>query len=321
MSDTYSSTSTVPNLVTAAYDRYMRLALRSMPQFRSFADTRAVQQTHPGSSVIFTLYSDLADATSTINEVTDPEIVQIPDPSRVTVTLGEYGNYTVLTKRLEAFSLDASVDTNAANMIAFNMASSVDKVVQAVLAAGTQVLTEEAGSLVKTSNAVNNIVQTDTAKARDFRHAVTKLRSGNIVPSRGEHYATIVHPNVAHDLRIETGSTGWRTPHEYVDTNAIYAGEIGTFEGAAFVESPRCTVAANSGTVNVYNSYVLGKEALAEAVASEFGVVVGGTIADPLNRKMALGWTGIAGWSLFRTAANSGTGALYVIKTASSIDA
>lgn len=320
MPDVYTSTSTVPNLVTAAYDRYMRLALRSMPQFRAFADTRAVDQTHPGSSVIFTLYSDLADATSSINEITDPEIVQIPDPSRVTVTLGEYGNYTVLTKRLEAFSLDAAVDTNAANMIAYNMASSVDKIVQAVIAGTTQVVTEEGGSLVSTSNAVNSITASDTAKARDFRYAVTKLRSGNIVPNRGELYAAVVHPSVAHDLRIETGSTGWRAPHEYVDPVNIYAGEIGTFEGALFVETPRCTTATNSGSVKYYNSYVMGQEALAEAVASEFGVVVGGSITDPLNRKMALGWTGIAGWSLFRTAANSGTGAAYKIQTAATVN-
>lgn len=314
MPDVYTDTSTVPNLVTAAYDRYLRLALRSMPQFRSFADTRAVQQTHPGSSVIFSLYSDLADATSTINEVTDPDIVQIPDPTRVTVTLGEYGNYTVLTKRLKAFSLDAAVDTNAADMIAFNMASSIDSVVQAKLAATTQFIRESAGSLSTSAN-VNTVTATDTAKARDFRYAVTKLRAGNIVPTRGEHYATVVHPSVAHDLRIETGSTGWRTPHEYVNTDKIFAGEIGTFEGAAFVESPRCTNATvGSGSARVYNSYVMGKEALAEAVAAEFGVVVGGTIADPLNRKMSLGWTGIAGWSLFRTTA------MWMVQTAATVN-
>ncbi len=314
MSDVYSSTSTIPNLVTAAYDRYMRLALRSVPQFRTLADTRAVQQTHPGSSVIFSLYSDLADASSTINEVTDPEIVQIPDPTRVTVTLGEYGNYTVLTKRLEAFSLDAAIDTNAANMIAFNMASSIDAVVQAKLAATTQFIRESAGSLSTSAN-VNTVTSTDTAKARDFRYAVTKLRAANVIGTRGEHYATVVHPSVAHDLRIETGSTGWRTPHEYVDTSGIYAGELGTFEGSLFLESPRCTNATvGASSARVYNSYVMGREALAEAVASEFGIVVGGTIADPLNRKMALGWTGIAGWSLFRTEA------MWLVQTAATVN-
>lgn len=313
MPDVYTSTSQVPNLVTAAYDRYIRLALRAMPGFRTFADTRPVQQTHPGSSVIFSLYSDMAEATSTLNEVTDPDINAIADPTRITVTLNEYGNYAVVTKRLQAFSLDGALDSNIANMLAYNQATSIDTVVQNVLAAGTQVVSEEAGSLVSSSNDVDNIVATDTLKARDIRYAVTKLRAANVMGTRGEHYAVVLHPEVAHDLRVETGSTGWRTPHEYVDTSNVYAAEIGTFEGAVFIESPRCKTAANTGTVDVYNSYVFGKEALAEAVAIEPHTVINGAIVDPLDRKTSIGWHGILGWSLFRPES------MWVIKTASSV--
>ena len=341
MADVYSTTQTLPNLVTEAYDRYMRLALRSVPQFRAFADTRAVQQTHPGDAVTFSIYSDLADATTPFNptgsprtgdgntvpgEVADPDAVAIPDPDRVSVILEEYGNYTVLTKRLEAFSLDAALDTNAANIIAYNLASSVDVIVQTKLDETLNVITEEAGELVESAADgsgvdVDNITAEDTAAARDFRHAVTKLRSHNVVPARGSLYGAVVHPHVAHDIRVETGSAGWRSPHEYVDTANIYAGEIGTFEGAFFVETPRAFKVDNGSSIPVYNSYVFGREALAEAVASEFGVVVGGTIADPLNRKMALGWTGIAGWELFRTADNNnGVGAMYKINTAASVN-
>lgn len=341
MADVYSSTQTLPNLVTEAYDRYLRLALRSVPQFRAFADTRAVQQTHPGDAVTFSIYSDLADATTPFNptgnprtgdgntkpgEVADPDAVAIPDPDRVQVVLEEYGNYTVLTKRLEAFSLDAALDTNAANIIAYNLASSVDVIVQTKLDETLNIVTEEGGELVESAADgsgvdVDNIVADDTAAARDFRYAVTKLRSHNVVPARGSLYGAVVHPHVAHDIRVETGSAGWRSPHEYVDTANIYAGEIGTFEGAFFVETPRAFVVDNGSSVPVYNSYVFGREALAEAVASEFGVVVGGTIADPLNRKMALGWTGIAGWELFRTADNNnGVGAMYKINTAASVN-
>jgi len=319
----------------------MRLALRSVPQFRAFADTRAVQQTHPGDAVTFSIYSDLADATTPFNptgnprtgdgntkpgEVADPDAVAIPDPDRVQVVLEEYGNYTVLTKRLEAFSLDAALDTNAANIIAYNLASSVDVIVQTKLDETLNVITEEAGELVESAADgsgvdVDNITAEDTAAARDFRHAVTKLRSHNVVPARGSLYGAVVHPHVAHDIRVETGSAGWRSPHEYVDTANIYAGEIGTFEGAFFVETPRAFKVDNGSSIPVYNSYVFGREALAEAVASEFGVVVGGTIADPLNRKMALGWTGIAGWELFRTADNNnGVGAMYKINTAASVN-
>lgn len=317
MADTYTSTATVPNLVTAAYDRYIRLALRSMPQFRMFADTRPVQQTHPGSSVIFSLYSDMADATATLNEVTDPEIKAINDPTRITVTLNEYGNYAVVTKRLQAFSLDGALDSNIANMLAFNQASSIDTLVQTVLSGTSQVIRESAGSL-STSAAVTTIVGSDTLKSRDVRHAVTKLRASEVQGTRGEHYAVVLHPEVAHDLRIETGSAGWRTPHEYVDTSNIYAAEIGTYEGGVFVESARCANSqagsgAGASQVRVYDSYVFGKEALAEAVAIEPHTVVNGAIVDPLDRKMSIGWYGIFGHSLFRSQA------LWKVQTASTV--
>lgn len=301
MADTYTSTSTVPNLVTAAYDRYMRLALRSIPQFRTFADTRPVQQTHPGSSVIFSLYTDMAEQTATLNEITDPEIKAINDPTRVTVTLNEYGNYAVVTKKLQAFSLDGALDSNIANMLAYNQAQSIDSVVQGVLAGTTNVIRESAGSL-STSAAITTVTATDTLKARDIRFAVTKLRANNVQGTRGEHFAVVLHPEVAHDLRVETGTTGWRTPHEYVDTSNIYAAEIGTFEGGVFVESPRClnSQRGSGGTVRVYDTFVFGKEALAEAVAVEPHTVVNGAIVDPLDRKMSIGWYGILGWNLFR---------------------
>ena len=43
----------------------------------------------------------------------------------------------------------------------------------------------------------------------------------------------------AHDLRAETGVGSWRQPHEYQANEEIWAGEIGSYEGAYYVESAR----------------------------------------------------------------------------------
>ena len=77
---------------------------------------------------MFQLYSDLADATSTLTETVDPSAVAISNTSTVTVTLAEYGNAVVSTRKLNLFSL-SDVDPAIANMVAFNMASSIDSVV------------------------------------------------------------------------------------------------------------------------------------------------------------------------------------------------
>ena len=80
---------------------------------------------------------------------------------------------------------------------------------------------------------------------------------------------------------------------------------------------------ANSGTVGtntltvtpkarVYNTYVLGQQALAEAVWKEPGIEFG-NVVDKLNRFRPVGWHGIINWAIYRQAA------LYRIETASSV--
>lgn len=80
---------------------------------------------------------------------------------------------------------------------------------------------------------------------------------------------------------------------------------------------------ANSGTVGtntltvtpkarVYNTYVLGQQALAEAVWKEPGIEFG-NVVDKLNRFRPVGWHGMINWSVFRQEA------LYRIETSSSV--
>ena len=289
------------------------MALRSKAQFRSIVDTKPVQQTHPGDSIVFNIYSDLAPATTALNEVTDPSGAVIGDTTPVTVTLNEYGNYTVVTKKLQEFALDASLDGNLANIIAQNELDSIDKLIETVMAGSSNVITEEGGTLTASSNDVNAVLADDLFASKHVRYAVAKNRAGSVPAVRGELFGAMIHPDVAHDLRAESGSLGWRVPHEYASNEAIWAAEVGTYEGVFFVENPRCGVTANTGTVDVYRTYIFGQQAIAEAVADEFHVVLDGTISDPLNRKTAMGWYGIAGWSLYRPTC------LTVVKTASSI--
>lgn len=96
--------------------------------FRTLADKRPADQSMPGSSVVFELYSDLATATGTLSESTDVDAVAISNPSQVTVTLAEYGNAVLNTRKLELFSL-SNVKPAIANIVAYNMINSIDNVV------------------------------------------------------------------------------------------------------------------------------------------------------------------------------------------------
>jgi len=302
------------NLVTQAYDRLVEFALRSTPSFRAVADKKPASQTHAGSSVLFQLYSDLAVATTALTETVDPDAVAVPATTSVAVTLNEYGNSIISTRKLDLFSL-ADVEPALANIIAYNMNDSLDTIVRSVLAGGTQVIREIAGAI--STAAVTGVTAADTIKAKDIRYVVAKMRAANVVPRRGSLYASYIHPEVSHDLRAETGTASWRQPHEYVDPAGIYAGEIGTFEGVAFIESPRLPNSqAGSGSgasqTRVYDTFVMGQQALAEAVAEEPHTVIG-PVTDKLMRLRPIGWYGVLGWNLYRPEA------LYRIQTASSV--
>ena len=373
-------------LVQKAYDRLIEFALRSQPLIRQVADKTPARQSTPGSSVTLQRYVDLNQNTSSLTETVDPDAVAMATPTYTTITLQEYGNAVLVTRALELFSL-ADVDPAVANIIAYNMADSIDTVAQNVIAGGTNVLRPSSvtsTAALTSSNVFNSAVA---------RKVTAKLRTNKAIPRKGSLYWAGIHPEVAHDLRAETGVGSWRQPHEYQANDEIWAGELGTYEGAFYVESPRLfsaktgagqtswtttttalaasgattiTVAASSSssysinvgdavaatgipanttvtaidstgliwtlsaavtsgtvtsgatvtvtpTTKVFNTYFAGQQALAEAVAEEFHVVVG-PVVDKLMRHRPLGWYGVAGWSIYRQEA------LYRVESSSSID-
>ena len=326
---TDSSSGSLGNyLVQTAYDRYVEFALRAVPMVRDVADKRPVQQAMPGSSVVFQIYTDLAAATTALSETTDPDAVALGNTTQVSVTLQEYGNASLATRKLELFSL-SDVDPAIADIIAFNMADSLDTVALATLIGGTNAIAEVNGSAVSTyagtytnGTTQKSILSTDVIKSRDIRLAVAKLRANKAVPRQGEYYWCGIHPEVSHDLRAETGSGGWRDDHKYSETGSseFWPGTIGTYEGAMFVESPRLFNTTDgsgasgatgtfgnsdyvygTGGVRVYRTLVAGKQALAEAVAEEPHVIFG-PIVDKLMRFRPIGWYGVLGWARYREA-------------------
>ena len=102
----------------AAYDRMAYFALRSELLFDQAADVQASNQTMPGSSVVFTIFSELAVASTPLTETSDVDPVAMAD-SNVTVTLTEYGNTINTTAKLRGTSF-LDVDAAAANLIGYN---------------------------------------------------------------------------------------------------------------------------------------------------------------------------------------------------------
>jgi N4-gp56 family major capsid protein len=307
-----------------AFDRLAYFALRSELLFDQAADVQPTQQAMPGSGVTFTIFNDIAAATSTLNEVTDVTLTALSD-SQVTVTLNEYGNAVVTTAKLRGTSF-LDVDVAAANIIGYNAGDSIDQVVREVLAGGTNVVYASGGATTPSSRAT--VQPEDVLAADDVRRVVAQLRAANVATFNGA-YMGYIHPDVSYDFRSATDAAAWRTPANYVNPAGIYNGEIGQFESVRFIETPRAKVFSNasdgsgsstgsSATVDVYCTHVMGRQALAKAYSTTDGngampKIVRGNVTDVLMRLQPIGWYWLGGYGRFREAS------LRRIESASSI--
>ena len=239
------------DLSKAAYEQLAYFALRPELYYDSLCEVQATNATNRGTSVTFTIASELAEATTALTETSDVTPVAMAD-SYVTVTPLEYGNAVQLTSKLGA---TAFLDVNpvAANLVGWNAGISTDGIARTAAQAGTNVAyaagTTRAG-LAKTDTLTGNLV----------RRAVANLRKNNVATFNGV-YKGIIHPDASYDFRGSTGGTNWSDPHVYSDPSGIFNGVIGNFQGVQFMESPRaplfsdgaagvsCTAQAVSGNV------------------------------------------------------------------------
>jgi N4-gp56 family major capsid protein len=289
-----------------AFDQIAYFALRSEMLFDAAADIQPVAQSMPGTSVKFTIFSELADATATLTETSDVTAVAMAD-SQVEVTLAEYGNTVNTTAKLRGTSF-LDVDAVAANLIGYNAGSSIDTVVANVLKAATNVIYGGGGSTTPT---VNGEVQIeDIIEANDVRIATAQLRKSKAQTFNGM-YMAFIHPDVSYDLRRETGAASWRDPHNYNNIGPIYNGEIGAFESVRFIETPRSPLDLTGGsadTVDLYSTIIMGRQSLAKAHSITDGngaypKVVRGPVVDSLMRFNPIGWYWLGGYGIFRQAA------------------
>lgn len=317
---------------TTAFDRGYRYALRSQLVFDRAADVMPIDQTHPGSAVTFNLGNDFAVATTALTELADVSPVAGSDTT-VTISLNEYGNTTAISAKLRGTNYIREM-VRATNEMGYNAGKSFDTLARDPLLAGTNVLFADNYNSALTGTNRATTVAADVFQANAVRLAFVRLSNNNAVPFDGGLYKAFVAPEVAYDLRVETGAAAWREPHVNAgDPDAvdpIWNGSIGSFEGFNFIQAQRLSAGelpsgfVNGGagsTVDVYPSVFMGREALAKVFTSEDGVsgstpkLVDAPVTDNLRRFRGIGWYWLGGFGRFREAA------LYRVESASSIGA
>lgn len=308
-----SASSNQLGTVQTAYELMMWYNLRPQLYYDDIATVKATHASYRYATVTFTKAVDLTPATTALTESSDVSVVA-PSDSTVSVTLSEYGNAAVETAALRAESF-IDIDPVLANLLAFNAAKTVNDIIAAVLIGWSNVV--YSGSATSRANLNTG---TTTAVANDFRKVTARLRANN-APPFGTSYVAYLHPNVSYDVQVASGSPNWRVPHEYDDPSNIYTGEMGSWGGVRFIETPTAPVlggisgsqfsggsysaSGTSGNTAIYVSIVLAQQALCKGFSTAGGygmdpVFVVGPQTDVLRRFQPLGWKHLVGYALFR---------------------
>jgi len=301
-----TGTTELTNQVQTSYERVALFALRSQVVFDQLVKVKPGDLTNPGTPVTFTFWDDIAVQTSALSEETDVTPIALGD-SQTSVTPAEQGAAVQTSAKIRADSFLRSFNPDVANLVAYNMANSMDSLaVTAFDAAGTE-------RYVAASEAAT--VATDVITATLVRQQHADLKA-NAVMEFDSDFVAASHPHVLHDLMSETGDAGWLVPSRYNDATRIWNGDVGKFAGFRFLSTPRATLTADGGstTVDTYTTYFLGREAMAKAVSINPHIVIS-PVTDLLKRFQGIGWYGYFGYGQLRSAS------MYRLISASSIGA
>lgn len=252
-------------------------------------------QKHPipangGKSIEFRKYDSLPKALKPLVEGVTPHGNKL-SVSTITATINQFGDYIELSDTLLLTAIDNNL-VQATELLASQAGRTLDTITREVLAGGTSVQYGEGTKLSRSALVGGAASGNDYLTVKAIRMAVRTLKVMNAPKINGD-YAGIIHPSCEYDIMDDPA---WQAPHQYVDTENIYANEIGRVAGVRFSESTEAkifhaedlavdeTTGARNLTVYSYASKVITiKEKLATADATALvgrNILIGGEVME-----------------------------------------
>lgn len=240
-------------------------------------------------SIQMTKYARLALATTPLTETDDVASVQMTDTPILFVPR-EHGNAITRTN-LASLQTGGKVDLAAAQIVGINMGSTYDKLACEALDASTNVY-------IVGGTAAGSVTSGQVASGTFLNTIYNKLARSNVMNINGS-YVMIAHDDVIADLRADTSVGSWTDVSKYAIPGQVLQNEVGMYKGFIVLRNNNATYAdqTGAGTVDLYNSYFLGANALGKAVSQNAQVVVTGPF-DTLGRFVNVGWYGVAKYGI-----------------------
>lgn len=273
-----SGVAEVDSSIILAYDQAYLVAVGQENVMEQFA---TVKTDIGAKSITLPKYSRLSLATTPLVE-TEDVVSEAMDDSSITLTPAEYGKVVTKTN-LASLQTGGKIDLAAAQLVGINHGATMDKLAILALDASTN-------QYIVGGKAAGDVLATDVAGDAFLNYFYNKLARAS-VPMINGSYVAVLHDDVIADLREATGAGSWVDVTKYATPETVLKNEVGMYKGFRIVRDNLASFAdqAGAGTVDLYNSYFFGFNALGKATSQTGRMVATGPF-DKLNRFVNLGW-------------------------------
>lgn len=266
-----------PNENKTFYNRTLISRLTPQLLFCRFGQKKPIPK-HEGDKVNFRKFDSLTAAVTPLTEGVTPKGSSIA-VSKVEATVAQYGDFVVLSDKIDMVGIDPVVAETAA-VLGEQAGLTVDTIVRNIVVAGTNV--QFAGGGVSANKA-------NTLNSAEIKKAVRTLKKANAKPMEDGFFVGLIDPETAFDLQNDPL---WQDVSKYNGGKAIEKGEIGRIHGVKFYETTNIKVASE-----IHSTMILGKDAYGVCDVEKGStpkIIVKGAdksgTEDPLNQRSSVGW-------------------------------
>lgn len=281
--NTYAS---LTNEQQTFYDRTLLKRLSPNTVWMKFAQKRPIPK-GSGRTINFRKFESLPVATTPLTEGVTPTGSTMV-VNKIEAPLKQYGDYIEESDILIRDGIDPILTENSA-VLGEQAGLTLDTLTRDEVSNGTNVLF--AGG----KTGFNNITASDKLTSAEIKLAVKALKKANAKPAEGAFYVGIIDPDTSMDLQNDAE---FKDVSKYNGGEQIMAGEVGKLHGVRFIETTNTVVKANTGSVNVHSTMILGADAYGavdiDNSARKPSIIVkpvgSSGSNDPLNQRGTQGW-------------------------------
>lgn len=252
-------------------------------------DQDAVKKPIPannGKKIEFRGFNPLPKALTALTEGVTPSGNSL-DMFTIEATVSQYGDYITTSDMLNLTHVD-NVVVESLRLLGDQAGVTLDTITRNVLQSGTNVMYAPKISGDTETEVTSRAALDKTAQLTVdlVDQVVAELEAANVPKFDDGFYHAIIHPYVKYLIMKDEM---WREPHKYVDTDAIYRGEIGEIGGVRFLVSSEAKIYRGANLAGDVRELVLGANisgAVTEITYSTTGVTLA---ADELkDRKIMI---------------------------------